>query len=253
MSQRVDQLLLERVAAALPLGARLLDLPAGDGDLTRKLSEAGFAVTPSDRFPESFRWDEKRPVCSDMNLPLPFSDGAFDGVICQEGIEHLENPARFMRECARVVREGGFLWLTTPNFMDLSSRFAFLLTGMKSFHAGFPNEETTVWGRDAGAIYHGHAFTLPFFQIRYLLRVCGFNQISLSGAGRSNTSALLYPFIRPISSLLIHRGWRRRNRSGRHSDPSPGLLAELEDHAVSRELLLTKKILVESVFGKRRA
>jgi 2-polyprenyl-3-methyl-5-hydroxy-6-metoxy-1,4-benzoquinol methylase len=206
VSQRVDQLLLEQIGSALAPGAKILDLPAGDGDLTRKLCAAGYTARASDRFPEFFKWTGQKPVCSDMNLTLPFADGAFDGVVCQEGIEHLENPSAFLRECARVIRDGGFVWLTTPNYMDLSSRFAYLLTGMKSFHAGFPNEETTVWARDGASIYHGHAFTLPFFQLRYLLRVTGFQDVVLRGATRSPTSTWLYPLIRPFS------GWLYRNR-----------------------------------------
>ena len=236
------------MVARLPPGARVLDLPTGDGDLAGTLTSAGFRVTAADRFPESFRADGV-PACVDMNAPLPFPDECFDGVVCQEGIEHLEHPAAFLRECARVLRKGGPLWLTTPNFMDLSSRLAFFLTGMKSFRAGFPNEETTVWGRDGDTLYHGHAFTLPYFQIRYLLRTGGFESVTLAGAGPSTTSRWLYPLIRPISGGLIRRAWRRRADSKRQTNPSPALLAELNDQALDRALLTSKKILVEATRG----
>ena len=245
MSARVDRLLLDRIGAALAPGSRILDLPTGDGEFAAALASAGYRVTPADRFPASYR-AEGRPVCADMNLPLPFGDASLDGVVCQEGIEHLEHPAAFVRECARVLRKGGRLFLTTPNFMDLSSRLAFFLTGMKSFRAGFPNEETTVWGRDGDALYHGHAFTLPYFQIRYLLRIGGFEAVRVAGAGRSTTSAWLYPLVRPLSGWWIARAWRRRAHSKRNDRASPALQGELTAQALDRELLTSKKILVEA-------
>ena len=51
MSERVDQLLLEDVRSTLGKGC-MLDMPAGDGDLSRMLCKAGFQVTPSDLFPD---------------------------------------------------------------------------------------------------------------------------------------------------------------------------------------------------------
>ena len=79
VSDRVDRLLLDRVAQALPAGACVLDLPTGDGALAGGLARQGFRVTPADRFPESFR-GEGDPLCVDMNDPLPFPDERFDGV-----------------------------------------------------------------------------------------------------------------------------------------------------------------------------
>ena len=227
----------------------MLDMPAGDGDLSRMLCKAGFQVTPSDLFPETFRsdgWEGDKVVRADMNERLPFDTDSFDGIVSQEGVEHLEHLPSFLRECRRVLRDGGHLWITTPNFMDLSSRLSYLLTGMKSFHAGFPNEETTVWGGDDGHLYHGHAFTLPFFQIRYLLRVCQFDEIQLRGLGRSTTSVLLYPFVRAVSGLLIRRAQREHVSSHRRKAASPQVYGELRDHALSRQLLLYKKILVRA-------
>lgn len=46
---------------------------------------------------------------------LAFSDSAFDLVISFEVFEHLEQPDRYVSECARVLRPGGRLILSTPN------------------------------------------------------------------------------------------------------------------------------------------
>ena len=48
-----------------------------------------------------------------MNIPLP--DASVDLVFAGEAIEHIRFPKRFLRECHRVLRDGGQLVLTTPN------------------------------------------------------------------------------------------------------------------------------------------
>ncbi|MGH9121589.1 MAG: class I SAM-dependent methyltransferase [Acidimicrobiales bacterium] len=46
---------------------------------------------------------------------LPFRDGAFDGVVCDDTIEHLPDEDAGVRELARVSRAGGTVVLATPN------------------------------------------------------------------------------------------------------------------------------------------
>lgn len=45
-------------------------------------------------------------VRADAQNP-PFKDETFDGVFAGEIIEHLENPAQFLREVERVLKRGG--------------------------------------------------------------------------------------------------------------------------------------------------
>jgi len=54
----------------------------------------------------------------DLGLPVAH----FDAVVLFEVIEHLPDPSRYLSECHRVLREGGVLLLTTPNFDSLSRR-----------------------------------------------------------------------------------------------------------------------------------
>ncbi|MCX7603203.1 MAG: glycosyltransferase [Bryobacteraceae bacterium] len=47
---------------------------------------------------------------------LPFRDGSFDAVVCLEAIEHVtpSDAAAFLEECARVLRPGGLVVISTP-------------------------------------------------------------------------------------------------------------------------------------------
>lgn len=51
---------------------------------------------------------------------IPFKDETFDSIFAGEIIEHLEDPAQFLREVERVLKRGGHLILTTPNIHSLS-------------------------------------------------------------------------------------------------------------------------------------
>lgn len=46
---------------------------------------------------------------------LPFRDGAFDAVVCDDTVEHLPDDAQGLAELARVTRRGGRVVVATPN------------------------------------------------------------------------------------------------------------------------------------------
>lgn len=51
---------------------------------------------------------------------LPLSDAAVDAVVSLQVIEHLDDQPAFLAECARVLRAGGLLVLSTPNRLTFS-------------------------------------------------------------------------------------------------------------------------------------
>lgn len=53
-------------------------------------------------------------VLIDPGEPLPFATGWFDGAICTEVIEHVEEPWTLLKEIGRVLQPGGRIILTTP-------------------------------------------------------------------------------------------------------------------------------------------
>ena len=55
--------------------------------------------------------------------PLPYADGQFDVVVSMDVIEHVPEPLPWLKECVRVLRSGGQLYLTTPNYASWSLTF----------------------------------------------------------------------------------------------------------------------------------
>lgn len=153
--------LLRRVCA----GGAVLDIPCGSGAFTHRLNEAGYTVTAADIMAHP-AVPAKNLRVANMNEPLPFADATFDAVISIEGIEHIQRPFDFIRECRRVLKPGGWLVLTTPNISSLRSRWRYFLTG---FHnkCKAPLDETRPEPRH-------HIGMRSYPELRYMLHTSGF-------------------------------------------------------------------------------
>jgi SAM-dependent methyltransferase len=62
----------------------------------------------------------------DRDATPPALLGAFDGVICLEVLEHLENPRRNLLRAFELLRPGGFAAFSYPNLFSWQNRWAFL-------------------------------------------------------------------------------------------------------------------------------
>ncbi len=155
---------------------RVLDLPCGTGELSRRLLARGFReMVGIDIAAE--QWDQGLPVefiRHDLNEPLPLEDASFDYVFCREGLEHLERPWPFVAELARVLKVGGRLILSTPNILSVDSRLHFLRDGYFTHfrELRFDWHDLRVQG------YQGHIspiypWQLFFFLEKYGLAVTG--------------------------------------------------------------------------------
>lgn len=127
------EIVLELIRKYFAKPVRMADLAAGEGAFSIKLKELGHEVVAIDASSEN--WKAPEIELKIQNLDSEFAekilsnDNKFDAVIAIEIIEHLENPFRFARECAKLLKKGGLLFLTTPNVEAVYSRLIFLYTG----------------------------------------------------------------------------------------------------------------------------
>lgn len=93
---------------------KLLDVGCGMGlqTLTYALKVDTFDITGIDvkNWGVTFRFIE-----GDLDLGLPFTDGAFDVVTSYHVIEHVTNTDLLAREMFRVLKIGGYALIGTPN------------------------------------------------------------------------------------------------------------------------------------------
>lgn len=195
--------LAEAVAAFVRAASgpvRLLDVGVGRGRSLRYVEPLGvadrvqwFGVDLDPRLPERLhRRAAWRAALADVSRGLPFRDAAFDVVLCEQVMEHLDEPAALVGEIARVLRPGGLLVAGVPTFPPV-------VAGVRDLAAKLVSRDDAKHG-------HGHVrtFTAPSFR-RLLTARGGFEVLSVRGF-RSASGGVLSP-------LEDLRWWWRVNRA----------------------------------------
>lgn len=110
MTFRMDVGWRRRTVAALdlPVGATILDLACGTGDLCRELAAQGLAPVGVDlSFGMLAAARTAAPLVQGDALRLPVPDASVDGVTCGFALRNFERLPPFFAELARITRLGG--------------------------------------------------------------------------------------------------------------------------------------------------
>jgi SAM-dependent methyltransferase len=161
----------EKVLAFLrdrPRG-EVLDIPTGLGALAGALREMNFTVSCCDIDTAQFLAPGLTVDKGDLNGTIPYGDGRFDYVCFLEAIEHTENPYNAVRELARVMKPGGTLILSTPNYLNIERRLKFLITGFFTKPVSYETIRDVCRGRTYGM----HLSPMGYPLIKFALEHAG--------------------------------------------------------------------------------
>ena len=102
-------------------GLSVLDVGCGGGILSEAMASEGATVTGLDVEPEAIKTAAAHAKDSQLNIQYvcelieDFEATTFDCVICMEMLEHVAEPQWVIQHCARLLKPGGYLFLSTIN------------------------------------------------------------------------------------------------------------------------------------------
>ena len=132
----------------------------------------------------------KPDVRYDINKGLPLKEDSVDIIIAGEIIEHIYNPIKFVRECNRVLKKGGFFIISTPNICSLKNRFKVFMGQLPEYCAE-PSEEES---------FERHIIDFNFPKLIKILKENGFRIIKKTSNGIISHSKLIFPrFLTPTN------------------------------------------------------
>ena len=104
--------------------AKVLDVGCGGGLLSEALAKEGAEVTAIDLAPELIKVAKLHRLESGVAVDYHLQSvealaaeqpGSFDAITCMEMLEHVPDPSAIIAACARLLKPGGQLFLSTLN------------------------------------------------------------------------------------------------------------------------------------------
>jgi len=103
---------------------RILDIGCGAGHFLKVAMESGWGAYGNEIASGALEQLSRigvKPFFGEVQS-ANYPDQFFDVVYCSEVLEHLVDPVSLLSESLRILRRGGLLYLTTPNYDSLSRR-----------------------------------------------------------------------------------------------------------------------------------
>lgn len=219
-----------------------LDIGAGWGHLIAELKKARPLLRSEgcDYNPQHNELQEVQFKHVDLNEGvLPYADQSFDLITCTEVLEHVENFRQVVREISRVCKPGARVLITTPNVLNLRSRFYFLTRGLFEYFDPYPLTEDHSY-------YPGerHITPIPFYYLGHALLDSGFHTIQASCDREQRFSRGLGWLLIPLFRAIAQRNLSRRRKKLKFVADEIEALA-LEHNA--RSVLMGRTLFVTAI------
>lgn len=215
---------------------RVLDIPSGAGAFTNRLLQKNIEVHSAD-IENIMMVENKNFSVADMNRRLPYEDNTFCAVVCIDGIEHIERPFDFVRECHRVLKPGGHLIISTPNISSLRSRWRWFWTGHHNKCKSPLNELQPT------PLHHINMISYP--EIRYLLHTNKF-EITKVATNRVKGISYVYAAFAPVSYLYTRFVYGKEEKAREQKERNKEIL----NKSFKKPLLFGETMIVKAVCKK---
>ena len=156
---------------------KILEIGCGDGEYTKRLRTLNAQIIGTDITPiliEKAKKDKKNQKIKfkvDNAEKMSFKDNTFD-IVCGISILHHVDYQKTLKECFRVLKKGGIIFFTEPNFLN---PFLFACLNMSSLRTKFE------FSRDETAFIR--------WQLESLMKQIGFKNVVVSN----------YDFLHPLT------------------------------------------------------
>ena len=189
---------------------RVLDVPTGTGILADRLRKMGFDISCCDINPSYFSISGLEIEIGDLNQSLPYPSESFDFITCVEGLEHLENPFNALREFHRLLKPGGKVILSLPNYLNIERRMKFLITGLFS---KIPSPK--ILGKDRfDDLSMLHLMPLTYPTLKLVMENLGFRILHIEKDKKKKRMKWLLPIVWGIKFYCLF--WSREKREDYH-------------------------------------
>ena len=100
-----------------PVEAKLLDVGCGSGEFLLRAQEAGWnaiGVEPDKKAVEQANRHDLNVIQGDLKTFAEQQD-IFDYITLNHVLEHTHDPVAYIKDCYRLLKPGGIIWIETPN------------------------------------------------------------------------------------------------------------------------------------------
>lgn len=232
-------------------GKTVIDLPAGNGITSRIIRDVGANVISFDLFPEYFRVEGIQCAKADIMSGIPLNDKTADFVVCQEGIEHFENQMKALREFNRVLKKGGSLILSTPNYSNLRSKLSYFLSESERYNKIMPpNEIDSIWlnsNNGKNELYFGHIFLTGIQKLRLMAVLSGFSIKKTVFTRFRVSSFVIFLFTYPFILLSNYINYIRNINKNKHIaiNTRKEIYGQVFRLSINPKILIDKHLLIE--------
>ena len=238
---------LELVLPHIKPGVRIADVGAGEGFFSQLLGEQvrtrlglqpSEVITASDIFPEYFRYPALECEKISADGRLPYADGSIDIACSLEVVEHVEDQFAFARELHRILKPGGLAIISTPNVLNMNSRWRYM-------HSGFTVLFDPLLLSSADPVHtSGHIDPVSYYYLAYQLRRAGFVSTSVEYDRFKTSARFLVVLCAPV--IWIGNRLFRRRLNARKKDVAT------ENASILRDLWSLRMLTSRSVIAIAR-